>query len=39
VTDIVAGLAKTQDMKEVIEFIRQLDRVRAEAASKTKDQT
>ena len=38
VTDIVAGLAKTQDMKEVIEFIRQLDRVRAEAASKTKDQ-
>ena len=39
VTDIVAGLAKTQDMKEVIEFIQQLDRVRAEAAKKTKDQT
>lgn len=39
VTDIVAELAKTQDVKEVIEFIQQLDRVRAEAAKKTKDQT
>lgn len=39
VTDIVAGLAKTQDMKEVIEFIQQLDRVRAEAAKKTKEPT
>lgn len=39
VTDIVAELARTQDMKEVIGFIQQLDRVRAEAAKKTKEQT
>lgn len=39
VTDIVAELAKTQDVKEVIEFIQQLDRVRAEAANKTKEPT
>lgn len=31
VTDIVAGLAQTQDIKEVVEFIQQLDRARAEA--------
>lgn len=37
VTDIVAGLAKTQDMKEVIEFIQQLDRVRAEVSNKNKE--
>lgn len=39
VTDIVAELAKTQDVKEVIGFLQQLDRVRAEAAKKTKEQT
>lgn len=39
VADIVTGLAKTQDMKEVIEFIQQLDRVRAEASKKNKEQT
>lgn len=39
VADIVAELARTQDMKEVIGFIQQLDRVRAEAAKKTKEQT
>lgn len=39
VTDIVAELARTQDMKEVIGFLQQLDRVRAEAAKKTKEQT
>ena len=39
VTDIVAELARTQDVKEVIEFIQQLDRVRAEAAKKTKEPT
>mgnify|MGYP000416099714 FL=1 len=37
VTEIVAGLAKTQDMKEVIDFIQQLDRVRAEASKKNKE--
>lgn len=31
ITDIVAGLAQTQDIKEVVEFIQQLDRARAEA--------
>lgn len=39
VADIVTGLAKTQDMKEVIKFIQQLDRVRAEASKKNKEQT
>ena len=37
VAEIMAGLAKTQDMKEVIAFIQQLDRVRAEVSNKNKE--
>ena len=37
VAETMARLAKTQDMKEVIAFIQQLDRVRAEVSNKNKE--